>query len=41
MNDRCMYFDYGKSEDEPNKVYLYETYEVRFILYILILVNYF
>ena len=24
-----MYFDYGLSEDELNKVFLYETYEVR------------
>lgn len=23
-----MYFDYGFSDDEPNKVFLYETYEV-------------
>lgn len=29
MYDRCMYFDYGFSDDEPNKVFLYETYEVR------------
>jgi hypothetical protein len=28
MHDRCMYFDYGFSIDEPNKVFLYETYEV-------------
>mmetsp|Transcript_21646 Transcript_21646/g.53476 ORF Transcript_21646/g.53476 Transcript_21646/m.53476 type:complete len:162 (-) Transcript_21646:149-634(-) len=27
MHDRCMYFDYGFSIDEPNKVFLYETYE--------------
>ena len=28
LHDRCMYFDYGFSDDEPNKVFLYETYEV-------------
>ena len=27
MNDRCMYFDYGISEDKPNVVNLYEVYE--------------
>lgn len=26
-NDRCMYFDYGISEDKPNVVNLYEVYE--------------
>ena len=27
MNDRCMYFDYGVSDDEPGVVMLYEVYE--------------
>ena len=27
MNDRCMDFDYGFSEDKPNVVNLYEVYE--------------
>ena len=26
-NDRCMYFDYGISENKPNVVNLYEVYE--------------
>ena len=26
-NDRCMYFDYGVSTEEPDVVHLYETYE--------------
>lgn len=26
-NDRCMYFDYGVSDEEPDVVHLYETYE--------------
>ena len=27
MKDRCMYFDYGVSDDEPGIVMLYEVYE--------------